>query len=63
MTREDIYLLKRIRDYATPAGGVSVTHAVYIPPAQALRNAADRMEQQERDMVAFDELIKRLEVE
>jgi hypothetical protein len=58
--KEHIELLKRIQSYL-PRHGVFTTNAIYVTPAQSLRNEANRIEAQERDERAFDELIKELE--
>ena len=60
MEKEDIELLKRIKSYLPNNGGAYACNAVYITPAQQLRNSADRIEQQEKDEKLFDELITRL---
>lgn len=57
---EDIELLKRIRGYLPNNSGVGTSTLLYVPPAQAMRNAADRIEQQERDERLFNELIETL---
>ena len=61
MTKEQIALLKRIRNYLPNHSGFGTTNAVYITPAQQLRNRADEIEQQGRDEKAFNELISELE--
>ncbi len=60
ITKEDIELLQRIRTYLPNNGGAMVVNAIYISPAQQLRNSADRIENQERDERLFNELISRL---
>ncbi|MGI9118451.1 MAG: hypothetical protein ACR2IQ_02790 [Minisyncoccia bacterium] len=59
MTQEELELIKRIRNYLPYNGGAMVNNAVYISPAQQLRNSADRMEEQQRDEQLLDELIKK----
>lgn len=50
-------LLKRIAGYVD-IGGVSFnTNAVYITPAQQLRNQANMIEQKERDIAELNSLI------
>ncbi|MBR1146649.1 hypothetical protein [Bradyrhizobium sp. AUGA SZCCT0431] len=60
MNEEDIALLRRIASYAAPhpEGGYAVP-AVFVSLPQRLRNEADRYEQRERDLLAFDALINR----
>lgn len=57
--KEKLPLFKRILDYI--ALNSNFTNAVYISPAQRLRNEADKIEQQDRDIQEFRELIKELE--
>ena len=57
MIKEQIELLERIYNYLAPS---NMTHALYIPPAQELRNRADRIEQEERDLIAFRKLLDSL---
>ncbi len=52
-------LLKRIREYIDTSEAKSIT-AVYISPAQRLRNQADELEQREKDFHELDEMIKEL---
>lgn len=53
-TDEERRLLERILGYLEPS---DVCNAVYIPPVQAMRNAADRLEQKERDIAAFKDFL------
>ena len=39
----------------------AMTQTVHIPPAQRLRNQADEMEQEERDIEKIDEIIRKFE--
>jgi len=57
ITEEDRLLLKRIYDYLNPNEYV---RAVYISPAQQLRNSADELERKERDMILFGDLIRKI---
>lgn len=59
--KEDIELIKRMRNYL-PRHGAYATNAVYISPAQQLRNSANAIEAQERDERLLDELIRKLEL-
>jgi len=54
-------LLKRVREMMPNHSPYSAVNAVYIPPAQAMRNAADRIEYEEKTTRELDELIKDLE--
>ena len=56
MTKQEIDLLKRIKSYIEPES--MMTHAIYIPPAQVLRNQADLLEQKEMDIEAFKQFIQ-----
>lgn len=60
MTPEQIQLLKRIYRRLTPS---LMVNAVYISPAQQLRNQANELEANERDNIQFKELIDSLEYE
>lgn len=62
ITKEDIELLKRIKSYLPNHAGFEMTHAMYIPPAQQLRNQASRIEAQEIDEKAFDLFINSLDI-
>jgi len=57
MTKEQIELLKKIRSYLTFSG---TTDLVYRTPAQGLRNTADNIEEKERVIEEFDNLLKEL---
>lgn len=49
-------LLKRLRGYMNFSSGAMGTNAIYIPPAQQMRNAADEMEAKDallREVDAF----------
>lgn len=61
INKEDIELLERIRNYL-PRHGAFMTNAIYISPAQQLRNSADQIEAQERDERLFNELISKLKL-
>ena len=57
LSAEDLELLRRIESYVWPS---NIIHAVYIPPAQQLRNEANRIEQMERDHHAYRDLMASL---
>jgi hypothetical protein len=57
MKKEQIELLERIYNNLAPS---NCCNALYIPPAQELRNRADRIEQEERDLIAFRKLLDSL---
>ena len=59
MTNEQIQLLRRVLGYLQPIELGSV-QTVHIAPAQRLRNEADKIEQQEKDYLAFKDLIDKL---
>ena len=54
MEEREKLLLRRIYGYLAPKG---LVNAVYISPAQHLRNAADELEQKEKDLAEFRKLI------
>ena len=53
-TEQEIQLIKRIIGYIEPS---NFTHAVWISPAQQLRNSADLIEQKERDVNELKRMI------
>lgn len=57
ITESDLALLMRIRDYLAPSNAMN---ALYTPPAQELRNAADRMEKQEQDVEELQRFIAKV---
>lgn len=62
--QELLVALKMARSYLN--GGdlpynVPSLQAVYVTPAQALRNQADKIEQEERDVRKIDEIIRKYE--
>jgi hypothetical protein len=50
--------LKRVREMMPNHSSVGASNAVSIAPAQAMRNAADRIEYEERTVKEFDEFLK-----
>lgn len=48
-------LLKRIYNRLAPS---NIVHAVYIPPAQAMRNAADEIERKDADNALLREILE-----
>jgi len=52
-------LLKRIQEYIDTSEAKTQT-AVYISPAQRLRNQADELEQRERDFSELDKMINEI---
>jgi len=56
-TQEETQLLKRILSYIT-VSDIGITQAVYISPAQRLRNQAEAIEQQERDVQALKVMLE-----
>lgn len=59
LTPEDVSLLRRM--YARHGiATCGIVNAVYVTPAQRLRNAADEMEAEERDWSLFKELIAKI---
>lgn len=64
MKPENIELLKRVHEILlnkVSVFGAQVSNAVYIPPAQALRNQADRMDYEEKVLREFGEFMKQFE--
>ena len=59
LTKEDEQLLKRVRKYLFNADS-RFTYAVYVSPAQQLRDEADAIEAKERDCIAYDELLNKM---
>lgn len=57
---EAIDLLKRIRRYVNDSSGFGVMTLVYIPPAQAMRNAADEMEAKDALLREVDNFLSTL---
>jgi len=54
-----IKLLRSLRSiHSNSNGGAFSTNAVYITPAQQLRNSADRMEYEDKLLQQIDEFIK-----
>mgnify|MGYP001606056269 CR=1 FL=1 len=60
--KDKLPLLKRILNYIDPSETRAVT-AVYISPAQKLRNMEDEIEQRQTDFYELAELIKKIEEE
>lgn len=63
MENKAIELLKKLRGYVNPSSGnigygAIATNAVYIHPAQALRNEADAIEAKEKLLKEIDEFLK-----
>ena len=54
---EKYELLQRVRDIMPDHSMMRATTAIYISPAQQLRNSADRIEYEERTMAEFDEFL------
>ena len=52
-----IELLKKVRPYLNNHSGFATTSAVYITPAQSLRNSADAMEAEEALIREVDEFL------
>lgn len=50
-------LLRRLRRYVNDSSGVRTTSLVYIPPAQAMRNAANEMESKDALLREIDEFL------
>jgi hypothetical protein len=58
MENKALELLKKIRPYVRNGnGGAIAVHAVYISPAQQLRNQADEMEAKERLLYEVDQFL------
>lgn len=56
---EAIKLLKELRSITSfHGGGANLTNAVYITPAQQLRNQADEIEYREQLLRKIDEFLK-----
>jgi len=60
ITQKEIALLWRIKDRITPQ---TLINAVYITPAQALRDQADQLEREACDGILFNALIEKLSKE
>jgi len=58
MENKALELLKRARPYLSNHSGFAVTNAVYIPPAQSLRNQADAYEREEALIREIDEFLE-----
>ena len=58
MEKEQIELLRRIYSYLTPS--MVGVQCVYKTPAQQMREGADQLERQEKDIEEFDKLIRSL---
>jgi hypothetical protein len=61
LTTDDISLLRRIAAYLSSGENAYAMNAIYISPAQQLRNQADRMEQEAADKTAYEALLSRLQ--
>ena len=59
--KEKLPLLRRVLMHIEPMSDGRVANAIYIAPAQRLRNAADDLEQKERDYKEFEQLINDIE--
>ncbi len=56
-----IDLLKRARQYLNYSGGIIATNAIFYTPDQAMRNAADEIEDKDALIGEIDEIIKQHE--
>lgn len=54
MENKAIELLRRLRGYVKDSSGVGISTLAYIPPAQAMRNAADEMERKDALLAEID---------
>jgi len=60
ITEKDLELLNRVREMMPDHSTTRSVPAIYVTPAGALRQAADRIEYEEKTAKEFDDLIKRL---
>ena len=58
LTQEDLKILLEVDSLLTPS---NVVNAVYIPPAQAMRNIADRIDREDKLKSDFKNLLRRLQ--
>lgn len=57
MGNKALELLRRARPYLSNHSGFSVTNAVYVSPAQSMRNAADDIEREVALIREIDEFL------
>lgn len=55
-----IKYLRELRKYVRDSSGLESIHAVYIPPAQQMRNAADEMERKDALLREIDEFLSQV---
>jgi hypothetical protein len=56
--KEALNLMKAVEPYLEGSSDVRAVLAVYIPPAQQLRNAADALEKKDAAIARFREFIQ-----
>lgn len=61
METKAIELLKQLRKYVGTSSGISAINAVYVSPAQSMRNAADEMDRKDNLLREIDEFLSALE--
>lgn len=57
MTPEEIKTLEAVLEYLSLSTASRTVHAVYVPPAAAMREAADALEKKDKEIQAFKELV------